>query len=173
LNLPGDQITISFWFKSLNLEPGNTYHIPIDGVANNNQSYEFSIYKNGLLRCGLVINGTRQVHNTSVLNILDGQWHMCTMTYDGDKKKVYFDSILQRQDSIAGSLVTLTNFVIGHYGTNFSYYSKEAYMSDLRIYTTALSEDDIKELYQTSVLIDRNNNFYSRSYNENIINNEL
>lgn len=35
-------------------------------------------------------------------------------------------------------------------------------LSDLRLYSTVLSEVDIKELYQTSALIDRNQNLYVR-----------
>ena len=40
------------------------------------------------------------------------------------------------------------------------------YISDYRIYTTALSDEDILELYNTQASVDKNNNFYSYSYNE-------
>lgn len=43
-------------------------------------------------------------------------------------------------------------------------------LSDLRTYATALSDEDIKELYETSVSIDNKSNIYSCQFEENDLN---
>ena len=40
-------------------------------------------------------------------------------------------------------------------------------LADFRIYSTALSEDDIKEIYQTRASIDKNGNLYCNNIEEN------
>lgn len=166
LNLPGDQITLNFWFKSSNKTPGSDYHMPLEAAANSNQAYEMSIYKTGYLRGGLVVAGTRKVDNCTSTKLTDGSWHMCTMTYDGTTIKRYVDAVMEKSTAATGSLVTSTYFILGHYGSSTSYYSKEAYTSDVRIYTTALTTDQVKELYNTSMSIDSNGNVYARELSE-------
>ena len=163
LNLPGDQITMNFWFKSSNQTPGSNYHMPLEATANSNQAYEMSINKDGYLRGGLVVAGSRKVDNcTSNPILLNGNWHMCSMTYDGNIIKRYVDGVMEKSTSASGALVTSTDFVLGHYGSNTSYYCKEAYISDVRIYATALSDVDILELYNSSASIDSSGNAYAR-----------
>lgn len=153
LTLPGDAITMNFWFKSSNQTPGANYHMPLAADANSNQAYEMSIHKNGYLRGGLVVAGTRKVDNCTSTKLLDGNWHMCTMTYDGVTIKRYVDAVMEKSTAASGALITSTSFVLGHYGTNISYYNKEAYESDVRIYVTALSAEDIATLYHTPAQI--------------------
>ncbi|MBP3801461.1 MAG: hypothetical protein J6I85_05535 [Clostridia bacterium] len=43
-------------------------------------------------------------------------------------------------------------------------------ISDLRLYCTVLSSDEIKALYKDACYIDKNNNFYAYEYVENGIN---
>jgi hypothetical protein len=121
-----------------------------------------SIYKTGYLRGGLVVAGTRKVDNCTSTKLTDGSWHMCTMTYDGTTIKRYVDAVMEKSTAATGSLITSSYFILGHYGSNTSYYSKEAYTSDVRIYTTALTEFQVKELYNTSMSVDSNGNIYAR-----------
>ncbi len=162
LQLPGDQITMNFWFKSSNQTPGSNYHMPFEGTANSNQAYEMSIYKTGYLRGGLVVAGTRKVDNCTSTKLTDGNWHMCSMTYDGTTIKRYVDATMEKSTAATGALVTSSSFVLGHYGSNTSYHCKEAYLSDVRLYTTALTEAQIKELYNTSMSIDNQGNIHAR-----------
>ena len=162
IGLPGDKITLNFWFKSSNQAPGSNYHMPLAAAANSNQAYEMSIYKTGYLRGGLVVAGTRKVDNCTSTKLLDNNWHMCTMTYDGTIIKRYVDAIMEKSTTTTGTLITSTYFVLGHYGTNTSYCSKETYISDVRIYATALTDSQVKELYDTSMSIDSNGNIHAR-----------
>lgn len=166
LNLPGDQITLNFWFKSSNKTPGSDYHMPLEAAANSNQAYEMSIHKTGYLRGGLVVAGTRKVDNCTSTKLTDGSWHMCTMTYDGAIIKRYVDAVMEKSTAATGSLVTSTYFVLGHRSSDTSYYSKEAYTSDARIYTTALTDAQITELYNTSMLVDASGNIIPRGLEE-------
>lgn len=160
---PEDAITMNIWFKSLNVTPGSNYH-ELFNFATSPDYFEFAIYKTGYFRQGMRINGTRYVINGGS-NLLDGNWHMLTATYDGTYIKRYIDGkvILNMTQNVSGTLNGANGkFLLGHYGSNTSYYTKEAYLSDARIYATALSAEDIKELYQTSALIDRNQSLYVR-----------
>jgi hypothetical protein len=103
-----------------------------------------SIYKTGYLRGGLVVAGSRKVDNCTSTKLIDGNWHMCSMTYDGSTIKRYVDGVMEKSTSVTGALVTSSSFVLGHYGSNTSYCSKETYTSDVRLYVTALSAADIK-----------------------------
>ena len=77
-------LTLSCWVKSSNKSPRGNWHIPlnIDG-----QNAEISIYKNGQITTGFVIGGTRRTGNFGTVDILDGQWHMLTVTFDGNTRK--------------------------------------------------------------------------------------
>lgn len=151
---PQDAITMSIWFKSNCTTPGNSYH-EIFNHATSSQYFEFAIHSSGYFRGGMVINGTRYVANTSALGLLDGNWHMISMTYDGSTIIRYIDGISQSTTAISGTLTGANGkFLLGHYGPNTSYYAKEAYIADARIYATALSANDILDLYHTSANID-------------------
>ena len=123
---------------------------------------EMAVHSAGYLRCGLYINGTRYVANTDNTNLLDGNWHMLTMTYDGLNIKRYVDAILKGTQAASGNIDRANDkFVFGH-GTSTGYYCKEAYLSDARLYATALTAEQVLELYNTSATIDNTGNIYAR-----------
>ena len=120
----------------------------------------------------MVINGTRYVINGGS-GLLDGNWHMLTATYDGTSIKRYIDgvNIASMTQAISGTLNGANGkFLFGHYGSNTSYHAKEAYLTDARIYATALSAEDILKLYQTPIEIDKGNKFHSFEFDESATN---
>ncbi len=148
VSMPTDAITMSFWFKSSSAGHGS-YHIPISFNASD---YECSIDSSGQFRNGYAINGSRIVDNTST-SILDGKWHMLTSTYDGATIRRYLDGteIPNSSHAASGTLRGGTGqLLLGNYNTT-TYGNKDAYMSDVRIYATALSADDIKTLYNSRI----------------------
>ena len=165
---PSDAITMNIWFKSSNKSPGTSYHHCFNGLTS--WCYiEMAVHKNGYLRCGLYINGTRYVANTSNTNLLDGNWHMLTMTYNGSQVLRYVDGVLRTEASQnATGAIDRPNdrFVFGR-GASTGYYCKEAYLSDARIYATALSARDIITLYQVGARIDNVGNLHIYEINEN------
>lgn len=162
---PSDAITMNIWFKSSCTTPGSNYH-EIFNHATNVKAFEFAINKGGYFRQGMLIDNTRYIVNSSSsYALLDGNWHMLTATYDGISIKRYIDGeiVNNMTQTITGSLTGANGkFLFGHYGTNTSYYAKETYISDARIYATALSAAAIKELYDTSGSVDSQGNLYAR-----------
>lgn len=159
-------ITLNIWFKSTNKSPGSGYHHCFNSLSQ--WVYiEMAVHQNGYLRCGLYINGTRYVNNTNNTNLLDGNWHMLTMTYDGANVKRYVDGVLKDTQAASGNLNTSSDkFIFGH-GAATSYYCKEAYLSDARLYVTGLSADDILSLYHTSAKVDNKQNLHTFELVEN------
>lgn len=165
---PYDEVTMSCWFKtSAGQAGGNNYHIPFSSASGH---YEISIEgTSGKLRGGFYVNNTRYCSTTSGNNICDGLWHMLTLTYDGATIRRYLDGIEVSGSSTAvtgtlsGGLKLLT---LGHYGTSGGYGNKNSYMSDVRLYATALSAEDILSLYKTSAIIDNQQNIFAYNFVE-------
>lgn len=151
---PSDAITMNIWFKSNNKTPGTDYHHCFNGLTS--WVYiEMAVHKNGYMRSGLYIGGSRYVANTSNTNILDGNWHMLTMTYNGAQVKRYVDGVLRTEatQNATGAIDRPNDrFVFGR-GASTGYYCKEAYLSDARLYATALSDADILSLYNTAAKV--------------------
>lgn len=153
--MPKEQITMSCWIKA-NETGYNSHHIPMSFLGGN---YELSIDGSGHFRNGFNINGSRSVVTTSHDSILDGEWHMITATYDGTTIRRYVDGqeLTANATSITGSLSGGTsNLYIGTYNSG-GYASKNCHMSDVRVYGTALSATEIKNLYHNSASIDKYN----------------
>ena len=102
-------------------------------------------------------------------------WHMLTGTYDGLATKIYIDGVLSGTNA-----AYTTKTPIYYNPSNGIFIGAEAggttttpagnyfngKISDVRIYATALSADDIKELYQVSSHICNNGTMMAYSFNE-------
>lgn len=147
--MPTDAVTMSCWFKS-NTTGYNSYQIPL---SFNSANYELSIDPSGHFRNGFTINGSRQVLTTSHTSILDNKWHMITATYDGKTIRRYLDGkeLTSYATSVSGTLVGgNSNLYIGTYNSG-GYANKNAYMSDVRVYASALSAAAIETLYKSRI----------------------
>lgn len=167
LSFPSNAVTLNVWFRSTNTSPTGDYHMVIDSVANR-QWYEMAVHKSGYFRAGLFVNGTRYADNGTSTTILNGNWHMLTLTYDGITIKRYVDAVMEKSTAITASsgLSTPTAITIGRDGPSNSYGCVDADISDVRIYATALSADDVKSLYQNSAYIDSSGNVYGAVHSE-------
>ena len=91
-------------------------------------------------------------------------WHHFVMVGDGSSNKLYMDGelygVAKTYKGITGSTI-----VINGWDSSTSY-KTNGYISDFRIYSTALSAEDIKELYNTSASIDKNGNMYAYEFKE-------
>lgn len=163
ITFDGKGFTGSYWFKSSSTGKSG-YQMPLSTGGN----YEMSISPDGKLRGGIYVNGTRYVYNAGDSNYLDGKWHMFTMTYDGATICRYVDGVLKHSETISGTSSAIPNvFAIGRHGaSNTTYGSINLYESDVRIYATALSADDVKSLYQNSAYIDSSGNVYGAVHSE-------
>lgn len=91
------------------------------------------------------------------------KWNMITMTRNASEAKFYINGELK----ITGSAGTIPsgNYFIGAWNTS-SQQNYKGKISDFRLYSTVLSVEDIKELYNTSASIDKNGNMYAYEFKE-------
>lgn len=91
-------------------------------------------------------------------------WHHFVMVGDGSTNKLYMDGALygvaKTYKGITGSTIVINGW------DSSTQYKTNGYVSDFRIYSTALSASDIKELYNTSASVDKNGNMYAYEFKE-------
>ena len=129
---------------------GNSYN-PLFHIGSSYRTTTgICLHGNGDRIEGLDINGTT-INNTHGSGYSNEKWvHQC-IVYDGTTIKRYLNGNSTPIQSIACSGFKSDNnklSVGGFWGIPF-----KGYLSDFRVYATALSEEDIKELYNTSCII--------------------
>ena len=111
--------------------------------------------------------GTTSLYVNSNITTIDTNWHMYSIVFNKTNLKVFMDG-----KSIVDTTMTqeLTNMVRQYSYIGKSSYSADAYfdgeISDFRIYATALTADDIRQLYESKVKIDRSGNLYCSQFIE-------
>ena len=85
----------------------------------------------------------------------DGNWHLVTATYKSGVASIYIDGILKNSVSciFSNRYINIGGNCIGTEVNNSPVYNLNGDISDIRMYATALSADDIKELYNTSAYV--------------------
>ena len=173
---PTDAVTLMCWIKGASAGL-NSYHIPIcfkNPSLPDGRTYELSIDSQGHLRGGFVINGSRRCETTNHTSILDNKWHLVAVSYDGNNIKHYVDgkyvqpssTDAQNQLKITGTISNnhgywiLGNYYSGNYGNS------NLQVSDVRVYSTSLLEQDIQTIYQASQSLDRQGQEYVSEINE-------
>ena len=153
-----DSITVNIWIKA------SGWNNPVSCTEGGGWNFEAN---NGYFRFHVYIQsvGYKYMNTTkhTTAQIANNQWHMLTGVYDrlNQKVHVYVDGEI---DSTAD---TGSSNPIAYHASNVVWIGGEAtgsattgsngmagYFSDFRIYATALSADDILELYHTSAKID-------------------
>ena len=124
---------------------------------------------------GVSANTYKSATATTTWASLAPGWHMFSGTYDGFTTKIYIDGILSGTnagyttktplyynatnsiflgaESTSSATTPTGNFFVGK-------------LSDVRIYSTALSESDIADLYNNAVSIDNEQNIFAYEFNE-------
>ena len=159
--LPKEALTVNLWQYSTSWS--NPISCTEGGGWNfeNSSGIRFPVYISGV--------GYKVAQSSITPASLNNAWHMLTGTMDKDNIKIYIDG------EEAGTVTTGSTNGIG-YANNYLFISGEASgnsvtpansnytgkLSDIRIYATALTPEQIKELYNTSMSIDNNGNIYAR-----------
>lgn len=159
--LPKDAITVNLW------QYATSWSNPISCTEGGGWNFEnssgirFPVYISGV---GYKV-AQSSITPASTLN----NWHMLTGTMDQDNIKIYYDG------EEVGTVAKGSANGIG-YANNYLFIGAEAAgntttpaasayagnLSDVRIYATALTPEQIKELYNTSMSIDDKGNIHAR-----------
>jgi Concanavalin A-like lectin/glucanases superfamily len=75
-------------------------------------------------------------------------WHHLSFVRDGDNCRLFFDSVLVQQTTALTRFVTDTSMVIGNVSFADTRYGFTGALDDIRIYDRALSDSEIKALYE-------------------------
>ena len=161
-----DSITINLWAKYTTFS--NLVSCTESGGWNleNNSGLTFPVYIDGGVGYVHIATASRPAVASFANN-----WHMFTGVYDriGQLVKLYIDGELQGTGTVsspnpikyhATNVIWLNAEATGSNTTGT--YGNSKQMSDFRIYCTALTDAQIKELYSTSATIDNNGNIYAR-----------
>ena len=152
LNVTGftNSYSISWWGKvssySGKIMWGFSDGCRLNGIYNGNLWNTGDSSNNPLYKPGT----TTQVSIPSV-NV----WHHFVMVGNGSQCLVYQDGELWGQAKTYKSL-TGTQIYMNGWNNSTSYTLANTQLSDFRIYATALTENQVKELYNTSVIINNN-----------------
>lgn len=116
-----------------------------------------------------------QIYSGDYIHVSGGSvstntWYHIVGTYDNSKLRIYVNGELKGEVAKTGNITydSRTPWAVatnpnGTGDDGEHYYGK---LSDVRIYSTALSASDIKELYSTSASIDKNGNMYAYEFKE-------
>lgn len=155
--------TLSCWFKTSGLGAGMMLNGLIclgygDSLFLDGSGHVYYRIDNGI---DLSAVGTTESYS-------DSKWHLATVTYDGISIKIYVDGKLKNTFSrvMANRYVSSGSFSIGTEANNPPVYMYNGNISDVRIYATALSADDIKQLYSSPISVDKSGNLFASEFND-------
>lgn len=159
-------LTINWW--------GNVedYSYQNSGILSlsNNSSYPDDYTSSALAQYDSVFRFNLTDGNDTSIDSLalieTGNWHMYTLVFNNGIVQGYRDGVSIISNSKSGTLAQFSYIYMGINEAGGVYRQTKSKWSDFRIYSTALSASDIKELYNTSASIDKNGNMYAYEFKE-------
>ena len=175
-----DAITVSIWGYMNNWSQYSSVNSGMRlASCTESGGWNFEPTSNGIqfsIGTGTSSNTYKSVKDSTALSSLSSGWHMFTGTYDGKNIKIYVDGQLKETNTAYSTKTPIfynsTNTIFVGAEANTSAVTPESSyrfvgkLSDFRIYGTALSDEDILELYQSGGVIDNNGNVYTGEFIE-------
>ena len=167
LPLPASSaLTVSWWGKITKYGRGGIFEttaVTSDYV--NGTDYNSTAIANwdGIFR---VYNGSSYVNLYSNMGIPNSSWQLNTITFDGTNVKYYKNGSLVSTNALSGTLPAFNGIKIGIGKAGGVYRQIQQYVSDFRIYVTALSAEEVKELYQIPISVDKLGNAFGMEFIE-------
>jgi predicted outer membrane repeat protein len=143
-------VTMSAWVQVRGTGPGTNNHV-LNRQMTKPGTYVLWVRASDDRMGGQVrLQGSESTGRTAMSNnAVSGEWtHICA-TYDGDKLKLYIDSVPQDDvDDTNGTMDTDNPgvFTIGAHPAPASYF--DGSIDDVRLYNRALSTQEVQQLYQ-------------------------
>ena len=176
-----DAFTVNWWGKMSNW---SNYTRAISCTEGGGWNFEpggsGSAYMNFACGTGTSSNTYHSAPSKTTLAALGSGWHMFTGTYDGFNAKIYIDGKLEYTKAAYSTktpaFYNKSNAIFVGAEAAGSATSPDSLrfngsLSDIRIYATALSEEDIMNLYNNPVSIGDTGSLFAYSIEETGINN--
>lgn len=164
--------TISFWLNVSTWNTNERYSTPFVICSHRtNCSWKYCIIEMVYIKSRRytvisIADGTNYDNSLTISGLTLNTWYHFCITYETGTLSLYLDGSPYK--SISTTVVpAFSSAVASQLGLNIgSIYAADAYMSDFRMYSTALSAADIKELYQTAAKIDNKQNMIAYEFVE-------
>lgn len=144
---PTSEMTISAWVYANSTTSADEYVIS-KGAST---GYVFPEFKNGAsdIAFDLCLGTTSCTSQLLTANYPStGAWHFVAATYNGKMMSIYIDGQLAGSQAASGNIGSNSNdLIIGATGTNWF----EGEVSNIQIYNTSLSANQIYRLYTTGI----------------------
>lgn len=167
VNMPScDSMTVSFWTKITTFGAAKSGLFATSNMSTDPTDYNDTAMAQRDSDIDLKgVSGSGKIFNFTAPST--GQWHHCVFVYDGSKVYYYQDGKKINEEACAiGALKSYQYFYLGYSKAGGVVRKTLGKWSDLRIYTTALSAEDIAELYHSAVIVDNTGKNYAYEYFE-------
>ena len=104
---------------------------------------------------------------SNISSAVAGQWAFIALVIDfvSNTAKLYINSVLVETRTGWSWTNSTESLILGKHSSSGSY-NYDGIIDDVRIYATALSADEVKELYEQRASLDSHGNFYTHKINE-------
>lgn len=171
LNLYANKLTICFWVKISDTISSQHF---LFSTHNNWTKNGVAMWRDNSTQKGyylLIRSNTETTFSRPFIGIDVDTWTFISISYAGEQYSVYKNgSLYQTVDYGNNGQVYNPVLYLGNslYNESPSTETDESLMSDFRIYSTALSAEDIKQLYESKARVDKNGNVYCNEFVEEI-----
>lgn len=135
------EITISLWVKTSRIGV-------FQRILWKHGAFGLTINPSGKIYGTIWTGGSSQDSDSSITNVANGSWHLCTYVYDGLEHRIYVDGMLESVKNHTGMIQTSANDLFIGKQEEGSLYPFEGAIDDVRIFDFSLSADEISGLFQ-------------------------
>ena len=151
-------LTVALWCKPFAGYGGNVNHGLFCLTSNNIGLSAATDYNTSAMhnRDGYIdMCNSSGTHKNPTITIVKNEWHHYAVAYDGRYGKIYRDAteLTTIDMGSVDTLKTFTAIVLGYSHAGGVSRKNKSYYSDFRLYATALSAEDIQQLYNTPVSV--------------------
>ncbi len=155
--------------------------IMISNGGKDSVSHGIDLYINSSgIPCFMIANNNTAYYASSPNALSLNTWYLLTCTYNGTSMELYVNGELKKTTNATIEPdydTTPIAFVIGKMGHSYTntggYFAFNGYINDVRVYATALSAEDVLNLYNTPTWIDKNNSWHTHEFYETAQGREL
>lgn len=167
-NIPNsDALTFSWWMKPTKWGKQNS---GIFSTSNNIYATDYQAtaanMRDSYFDCTNTTGTCKRIQASDAVTL--NEWHHYVLKYDGEYLSLYKDGKIfksgtnERKVAQTGELKGFKYFIPFYSKAGGANRAMSGSLSDFRVYVTALSDEQIEELYNVSVTIDNNGNIYPR-----------